>query len=312
MTLKLRLLGKAGRLASTLVLVAIATFLLVRMLPGDPATVIAGPYATADTISRIRADLKLDEPVTVQLAHYAWGLLRGDLGTSFRLLQPITSLIAERAPVTILLVGLSSVLALSFAVPLAMLSVRCLEHWPDRLLRAAAQLVYATPIFLTGLVLISMFAVKIPILPPGGVGRTSTDLAVSLVLPALSLALVLAPLLFTVLRAALIELMSSDLAIFAFANGFSRRHVMWRHLLPNASVTMVNFLGVQMAGMFGGTILIETVFALPGVGRLMLEAVLTRDYPVIQGTTIFIAVLVVVILLATEIVQALIDPRLRA
>lgn len=294
----------------TLVFILVVTFVLVHALPGDPASAMIGDRATGADVARINAELGLDKPLPVQFLYFVQRVLRGDLGSSFALRMPVIDAIAERLPVTLLLTGMSAALALALAVPLAFVSALHRNSLGDVLIRGSFQVGLSMPVFYVGLVLLTLFAAQLHWFPVGGYGDDWPSRVYHLFLPALTIAFSVSAILMRSLRAAIIGVLGAEYLDFARSKGLSSRVILLRHVLRNAMISTVTLLGLHIGTVIGSAVITETVFAIPGIGRLMIDSIYARDYPVVQGLTITLAVLVSLIFLATDIVQAALDPRL--
>jgi peptide/nickel transport system permease protein len=298
------------QLVPTLAFIFVVTFAIVRLLPGDPASAIIGDRATDADVERINRNLGLDKSIPVQFVVFVERVIEGDLGSSIHLKVPVLDLIRQRLPITLLLTAMAAVIALALAVPLAFIAALKRERPADNLIRGAFQVGLSTPVFYLGLVLLTVFAAKLRWFPVGGFGDTFVEHIYHLFLPALTLALSLAAVLMRNLRAAILEVLSAEYVAFARSKGLAPRLVMMRHVLRNALISTVTLFGLSIGTLLGGAVITETVFAIPGVGRLMIDSIYGRDYPVIQGLTLVLAVLVSLVFLVTDIVQAALDPRI--
>ena len=305
------LVARLLQIIPTFLLVMIFIFLLVRLLPGDPAIAMAEAKATDAQLEQIRHNLGLDEPLPVQFLVFVKNTLTGDLGRSIMLKAPVTEVILSRLPTTIFLALYSVVLAIFLAGPLAFLAASRVNTPVDVAIRGVFQVGLSMPVFYIGLLLLTVLAAQLRWFPVGGYGKTFLANLYHLILPALSVALYTSAIILRNLRASLIEVLDADYVQFARAKGLSPRIIMTRHVLRNALVSTVTLLGLSIGNLMSGTLVTETVFAIPGVGRLMLEAIFARDYPLIQGLTLTFAVLVSVVFLLTDVVQSWLDPRLR-
>jgi peptide/nickel transport system permease protein len=300
-------------LVLTLFLISLVTFVVVQVVPGDPAQLILGPEAPPEALANLRAELGLDRSPLLQYLSWLGGVLRGDLGVSLRHGRPVATLIAERLPVTLSLATLSLTLAVLLAVPLGVLAaVR--QHSPlDYGVLVFAQAGLALPSFWTGILLILLFALSLRWLPSGGYvpwGENPPAALRSLTMPVLALGLPVAGVLARLVRASMLEELASDHVRTARAKGLSEAQVIVRHVLRNALIPTVTLLGLQLGFLLGGSIVVEQVFALPGLGRLVLFAINNRDLPLIQGLVLFIATLVVVINFLVDMAYTLLDPRI--
>ncbi len=293
----------------TLAAIVVVTFLIVRLLPGDPASAMIGERVTDAEVARENARLGLDRPLAVQFGHYVAGLARGDLGQSTRLGVPVGRLILERLPVTLLLTAMASLIAVAISVPLALLAALNRDGPLDVLIRSVFQIGLSMPAFYIGILMLTLLAARLRLLPVGGYGEGMTAHFVHLLLPALSLALSLSAVLMRNLRASICEVLDSPHVEFARLKGLGPALVLRRHVLRNAVVSTVTLFGLSAGTLLGGAVVTETVFAIPGVGTLMIDSVFARDYPVIEALTLVLATLVVLTLLATDLVQSALDPR---
>lgn len=294
----------------TVVFILIVTFVLVRLLPGDPASAMLGDRAIDADVNRINHQLGLDQPIPVQFLYFVERVFTGNLGDSIALKIPVMSLILQRLPVTLMLTVMSAVIALVLAVPLAFVAAIKREQLPDTLIRGTFQVGLSMPVFYVGIVLLTVFAAQLKLFPVGGYGDTFGDRIYHLFLPALTLALSFAAVLMRNLRASIIGVMNAEYVDFATAKGLRSRVILFRHILRNALISTITLFGLQIGTLFGGAVITETVFAVPGAGRLMIDSIYGRDYPVLQGLTIVLAVLVSLTFLLTDIFQAWLDPRI--
>ena len=309
----MNLLAFTGRrilqMLPTIVVILVVTFVLVRLLPGDPASAILGDRARDADVARINAELGLDRPLPVQFLVFVRRVAQGDLGTSITLKQPVARLIGERLPVTLLLTAMAALIALALAVPLAFLAALRRGGAVDAVLRAMFQLGLSTPVFYVGLLLLIVFAATLRLFPVGGYGETFGEHLRHLFLPALTLALSLSAILMRNLRAAIIGVIDAEYVDFARAKGLATRVILLRHVLRNALISTLTLFGLQIGTLLGGAVITETVFAIPGAGRLMIDSIYGRDYPVVQGLVIVLAIVVSLTFLVTDILQAWLDPR---
>jgi peptide/nickel transport system permease protein len=297
----------------TLLLISVVTFVVVQVAPGDPAQLILGTEAPPEALADLRAQLGLDRPLPLQYLSWLSGVLRGDLGVSLRHGRPVTELIAERLPVTLSLAILSLALAVLLAVPLGVLAAVRQHSALDYGVLVFAQAGLALPSFWIGILLILLFALSLRWLPSGGYvpwGENPLGALRSLAMPVLALGLPVAGVLARLVRASMLEELARDHIRTARAKGLSEQQVIVRHVLRNALIPTVTLLGLQLGFLLGGSIVIEQVFALPGLGRLVLFAINNRDLPLIQGLVLFIAVLVVGINFLVDIAYTWLDPRI--
>ncbi|HWL79672.1 MAG TPA: ABC transporter permease [Roseomonas sp.] len=294
--------------------VAVIVFLMLRLSPGDPAAILAGDQATAEDIALIRERLGLDQPLLQQFVLWCGQLLRGDLGSSIYLNRPVLGLILERVEPTLALSVSTMAFAVLLAVPLGVLAAWRAGSWVDQTIMALSVLAFSLPVFLIGYGLVIGFALQFDLLPVQGFVSLSEDplaFARHLVLPTLTLGLVYMALLARITRATMLEVLNEDFIRTARAKGLAEPRVLILHALKNASVPIVTTIGVGIALLIGGVVVTESVFAIPGIGRLTIEAVLQRDYPVIQGVILTVAGVYVLVNLAIDLTYSALDPRIR-
>jgi len=302
-------IGRLIQMVPIVLAITILTFLLVHLIPGDPALVILGIKATPESIAAMTKRMGLDKPLWVQFRIFLEGLMRGDLGNSLVYRVPVMELIRNRLPLTLSIAGYAAVLAVIMAVPLSLVAALRRNGLVDQAIRAVFVTFMSTPGFWIGIILLILLGIKIPLFPVGGVGDTFVDRLYHLFLPALTMGLQLSAVLTRNLRDALIATMSSEHVVFARAKGLRERLVLTKHILRNSMVSTLTLLGVYMSWLVGGSVVIESVFALPGVGSTMVQAILGRDYPVVQGLTLTFGLLVSLVYLITDIAYSFLDPR---
>ena len=291
----------------TLLGVATVVFSLLRLLPGDPASVIAGPTATPEATANIRHQLGLDLPLWQQYLGFLGRLLRGDLGISTRTGSPVVNEIFTRVPYTAELAVISLILAIAVGVAAGVIASTRRSGGADLGISGSAVFGVSMPTFWLGLMLIIVFAVRLRVLPAAG----SDQGVQSLILPSITLALFSMGLLTRQTRSAMLEVLGQDFVRTARAKGAGRRIVLVKHALRNAMLPVVTTIGLQFGALLSGAVLTETVFAWPGVGRLLVDSIGSRDYPVIQGVVLLLSVSFIVINLLTDLVYAYVDPRIR-
>jgi peptide/nickel transport system permease protein len=307
----------ARRLLATipvLAVVALFVFLLLHLTPGDPAAVIAGDDATPEAVAGIRQKLGLDRPIWEQFSIYVANLARGDLGTSIFSNLPVTTLVAQRLEPTIVLAVSTLVVAIVFAVPMGVLAAWKARTWIDRVVMGFSVLGFALPVFLIGYVLIYIFAIELRWLPVQGYRPLASGIdqtARSIVLPAFALGMVYMALIARMTRASMMEVLSEDYIRTAHAKGVATTVVLLRHALKNAAVPIVTVIGIGFTLLISGVVITETVFNIPGLGRLTVDAILKRDYPIIQGLIILFAGVKVLVNLLIDISYVFFDPRIR-
>ena len=297
-----------------LLVVAIVVFLILRLTPGDPAAVIAGNNATNDDIDRIRIQLGLNKPVLVQFFIWIGNVLQGDLGYSFYLNKPVTELLAQRIEPTLSLAVGTMLIAICVAVPLGTLAAWRMGGWLDRLLSGFSVLGFSVPVFVIGYLLIYVFAIRLDWFPVQGYSRFAKGLGpwlMQIVLPCITLSFIYVALIARVTRAAVSETLTEDYIRTARAKGLQERAVLLRHALANAAVPIATVIGLGVALLIGGVVVTETVYAIPGLGSLTVDAVLNRDFPVIQGVVMLFSVAYVLINLLVDLSYLAFDPRIR-
>jgi len=282
----------------------VVTFLLLFVAPGDPVLEMVGERADSATIARLRAELRLDEPLPTQFAHYAGGVVRGDLGRSYITGRPILQDIRERFPKTLQLAATAMLFAAFTGIAIGALSARHPGGWVDRGALTLAYLGISFPVYWVGLILIVIFAVTLRWLPPSGYGRPEF-----LILPALALGSRSVAFLARMTRSAMLEVLGSDLVRTARAKGVRERAVLLRHALRNAMIPVITVIGLDFGFYLTGSILTETIFSWPGLGRYVVNAIARRDLPAIQGSILFMSVVFVLVNLITDLVYAKADPR---
>jgi peptide/nickel transport system permease protein len=294
--------------------VAIGVFALLHVTPGDPAVIIAGDYATTEDIEKIRAKLGLDQPFLAQVGIWLGRLVRGDLGTSIFSGLPVSTLIGQRAETTIALTLFAMVISIGVGVPLGVVAAWRKGSWIDRLVMVVAVSGFSMPVFWLGFLLVYVFAISFHWLPVQGYQPFNTGLwpfLRHLILPALTLSVVYMALIARMTRASMLGVLSEDYVRTAFAKGLAPARVLVRHALKNASLPIVTIIGIGFALLIGGAVVTESVFALPGLGRLTVDAIVRRDYPVIQGVILVVSCVYVLVNLAVDMLYVVLDPRIR-
>ncbi len=299
-----------GAIPVLLALLVVAV-LLVRLVPGDPARILLGIRATDETVALLRERLALDGPLHEQLLVFLRGALVLDFGSSIVHHAPVTELVGPRLLVTGGLLLYATVIAIALAIPLGILSAVRRNRLPDHVVRVASMVVFAMPAFWLGLVLVLIFSLVLGILPTSTLGDEPVAWIRGLTLPALTIGLYLAPLLLRTLRSSVIEQLGMEHVEAARARGLSERRVIGRHVMRNSLIAMVTVLGVSIGFLLSGAVVVENVFALPGIGSLLVSAVIARDYAVIQTLVLLFGVCVLLINLATDLCYAALDPRVR-
>ncbi|VIO80485.1 ABC transporter permease [Bradyrhizobium ivorense] len=295
-------------------IVALFVFSLLYIAPGDPAVVIAGDQASPADVERIRQTLGLDRPFLVQFGSWLWHILHGDLGTSIFTSLPVSTLIAQRIEPTLSLMAIALSLTILIAVPLGVVAAWKAGSWIDRSIMAFAVFAFSLPVFVIGYVLAYVFALKLEWLPVQGYTPIAEGVwpwLQNLILPAIALGDVYIALIARITRASMLEVLQQDYIRTARAKGLGMRDILFVHALKNAAVPIVTVIGIGIALLIGGAVVTESVFAIPGLGRLTIDAILRRDYPVIQGIVLVFSFLYVLINLMVDVIYTLVDPRIR-
>jgi peptide/nickel transport system permease protein len=289
--------------------VTLVTFFMLRLVPGDPADIMLGTRATPENVARLRRNVGLDKPLIVQYGYFVRNLVQGDLGDSIFYRRPVRGLMADRIPVTLFLATYATILALLITIPLGTLAAVKQNRLPDQAIRAFTLMSLALPSFWVGLMLLLLFSVRWHVFPTSGWGHGFTGHLHALFLPALTIALGISSVLIRTLRNSILEVLNADYVRTARAKGLGPRRVYTWHVLRNSMLSMVTVLGVYLAFIIGGSVIIEQVFAIPGMGQLLIRAIFSRDYPIIQGVTLLFGVLVILVNLLTDLTYAVLDPR---
>lgn len=300
------ILHRFVRFISVIFGVLLLTFLLIHLVPGDPVEVMLGESASTADRTQLRSDLGLDKPLAYQFGHYLNQLAHGDLGQSIHTKEPITHLIATRYPATVKLAFISLLIALIVGVPLGVYAALKANHWQDLVVTIIAVRLSAMPAFWLGPVFMLIFAVWLGWLPVSGMENRT-----SIVLPAMTLGLGLSAILTRMTRTSLLEVLNDDYIRTARAKGLSERAVVFRHALRAALLPIITIVGLQMGSLLAGTVITETIFSWDGIGRLLVESIEKRDYPVTQACVLVVALSYVIVNLVTDVLYQLADPRMR-
>ena len=306
------LLQRLAQLLPVLLGISVVCFALLQMIPGDPARIILGSRASPEAVAAMRDRLGLDQPALQQYLTYMAKVIRGDFGESISYKVPVSNLILEHAPVTGFLAFYVIALAVPIALILGMLAARYRGTWVDHLIRMLSVLGMTMPVFWLAILMLRLFSIDLGWFPVSGYGQGFLGHLHHLFLPAVSISIWMIPVLVRNLRASIVQQSVADYVLASRAKGLTERHIFTHHILKNASLPTLNLFGVLVAYLIGGTVIVELVYALPGLGLLMFNAILGRDYPIIQGLTLFYALATVVITLVTDILSGLIDPRVTA
>jgi len=295
-------------------IVALFVFSLLYIAPGDPAAIIAGDQATPADVDRIRAGLGLDRPFLIRFGEWVWHVLNGDLGVSIFTNLPVTRMIQQRLEPTMSLMILTLILSISIAVPAGVLAAWKQGTWIDRLIMIFAVFGFSVPVFVVGYILAYVFALQLDWFPVQGytpIAKGFGPWLNNLVLPSVALGGVYIALIARITRATMLEVLSQDYVRTAKAKGVGSRTILFLHALKNAAVPIVTVIGIGVALLIGGAVVTESVFAIPGLGRLVVDAILRRDYPVIQGVVLLFSFVYVLVNLGVDLLYTAFDPRIR-
>ncbi len=302
------------QLIPTLFFVILTAFLLMKLIPGDPALTLLGPQASPEDIARFRQQLGLDKPVLVQFVVYLSRVFKGDLGKSLIYRQDVLSLILERLPVTITLSISALLIAVVVGIPLGILAALKHNSLADLLVTSIAMVGISVPIFWFGMVLIVVFALQLGWLPAVGLGDPGKgiwDVIKHFILPSLALGLLSSGTIMRFTRSSMLEVLNQDYVRTAHAKGLGKAKILYRHALRNALIPVITVIGLQLGNLLAGAVLTETVFALPGLGKLMVDGIFRRDYLLVQGEILFVAIMYILVNFAVDVTYALINPKIR-
>lgn len=301
------ILKRAASMALVVIGVTIILFFMLRLAPGDPARTLAGLDATPEVVEEIREKYGLNEDLMTQLVRYLTSMLRLDLGTSIRSGRPVTEEIMARLPNSILLASTALAISVAISLPLGVAAAAKAGSKLDHAITAFTSIGVALPTFWTGLMLMLLFAVELKLLPAGGIGGPQ-----HLILPSITMAIPISAPLIRVTRNASLETMNKTFVKLAISKGLSDAHVLTKHVLKNALIPVITLIGLQFGAMIRSAVITETVFAWPGIGKLLVDAIYARDYPLVQGTVFVIALIYVLINLGLDAAYVAIDPRIRS
>ncbi|KQL45329.1 ABC transporter permease [Brevibacillus choshinensis] len=302
-------LQRAIQLLPVLLGISIVSFLIIHLIPGDPATIMLGPRATPENVKQLTAQMGLDKPLLDQYWIFLKNLFHGDLGSSILMKASVNTLIGERLGVSFFLIIYATVLSLVISIPVALWSSVKKDSLVDNGFRTVSIVGLALPSFWIGILLMLFFSINLKLFPVSGYGKNFFGHMYHLFLPALTISLSLAPVLIRPLRSKMISVLTSEYIEAARARGLRESRIMIRHVLRNAINGTITIIGVNIGWLLGGSVVIETVFSVPGMGQLLINSILARDYPVIQGLVLVFAVLVIVVNLLTDLCYSLLDPR---
>ena len=305
------------RIAATIpvmAVVALFVFLMLRLRPGDPAAVIAGDYASPEDIAKIRTQLGLDQPIIVQFSTWVWSLMQGNLGISIFSNLPVTKLIAQRLEPTLMLSLTTLIFAVVVAVPMGVIAAWKAGTWVDRLIMIFAVFGFSVPVFVLGYMMIFSFSMELGILPVQGYKSPFDDFwqfVRHITLPTITLSVIYIALIARITRASMLEVLEEDYIRTARAKGQTESRVLISHALKNASIPIVTIIGIGIALLIGGVVVTESVYNIPGLGRLVVDAILKRDYPIIQGLILMFSFVYIIINLVIDILYTILDTRFR-
>ncbi|MFL5258435.1 MAG: ABC transporter permease [Hyphomicrobiales bacterium] len=305
------ILRRPPQLVAVLLGISVVTFLLVQLMPGDPVRIMLGPRASEDAIAAVRARYGLDQPIFVQYLYYLWNVLRADFGQSLAFRAPVLDVILGRLVPTICLIFYGLGIALIWTIGLAVAAARNPSSWVDQAVRFFCVAALGLPSFWLGLMLIILFSLRLRLFPVSGFGETPGNVVWHLFLPAITIAIAVTPILTRNLRATLIAQSSSDYAVAARSKGLPETYIFMRHVFPNSLLPTISLLGIVVSFLIGGTVVVETVFNVPGVGQLLVRAVLLRDYFIVMGITLFFAFGVVLTNFIVDVIVVALDPRVK-
>lgn len=315
-----QIVSRAAFGVPVILIIIVVTFILMRLAPGDPAMLLAGDAPTPEFLAAVRAEYGLDKPLPEQLLTYLLRAAQFDFGTSIYYGRPVITIILERVPATLLLTGAAILVAGALGILFGVLAARRQGTGTDAAIAAASLLGYSIPAFWLGQLLILLFAVMLNVLPASGMTSPREsftgmahvlDVASHMVLPTITLAVFELGMITRFTRAAMIEALGKEYVLVARAKGARDRRVLWGHAFPNAVVTTVTIIGMEFGVLLAGAVLTETIFSWPGLGRLFVDAIFRRDFPLLSGCFIFASVAVVVVNLCTDMICAALDPRIR-
>jgi peptide/nickel transport system permease protein len=303
---------RLAQIVPTMLGALVLVFLVMRVLPGDPAIALLGTAATPDAVAALRRDLGVDRPLLQQFVAYVSGVFRLDLGQSLALRAPVTRLVLDAVPHTLLLTLGGTLVAAAIGVPLGAAAALRRGRWLDYVASVGALLGVSVPVFVWGLVLLLVFSLHWRVFPTSGAGASAGEMLRALVLPAIATGFFLAGVVSRVTRASILQMLGQDFARTARAKGLGESAVVGRHVLRNAIIPILTVIGLNVGTLLSGALVAETVFTRPGIGRLALDAILARDYPVIQGVILVSSFAVLLLNLVVDLLYGLADPRVRA
>ena len=307
------IIKKVLMMVLTLIVVSICVFLSFNIIPGDPATRRLGTEATPELIEQVREEMGLNEPLIVRYKDWVVSMLEGDMGTSYTYSLPVSSMIADKIPITVTLALMSFVLMIAISIPLGLYTAKHAGGTIDRIIVVLNQIVMAIPPFFSGILLSLIFGMILKLFTPGAFVSYKTDLKGFihyLIFPAIAIALPKASMCIKLLRSSVIEEAAKDYTRTAYSRGNSTNGVLYKHVLKNAMIPVITFMGMALADMIAGSIVIEQVFGIPGISRILMTSISNRDYPVVEAIIMMIAAIVIVTNLLVDIIYRIVDPRI--
>jgi peptide/nickel transport system permease protein len=305
------ILRRLGQMVPVLFGITVVVFALLQLIPGDPAMTMLGLQARPEAVAALRHELGLDRPLWEQYLRYLGNVLTFDLGDSLKFRVSVASLLGDRLVVSLALIAYATALTVMLTLPLGIISALRKDGLFDQITRVVLMVTMVMPAFWIGILFLTYFSIKLQLFPVAGYGEGWREHLHHLFLPALTIALSIAPLLVRALRTSILEAMSSDYVRTARAKGLQERAIVGAHVLRNALIPAVTLLGLSVGYLLGGTVIVENVFSLPGAGKLLVDAIAARDYPLVQSTTLVFAFLVIAVNLITDLIYTFLDPRVR-
>jgi len=305
------ILRRLAQMIPVLFGITIVVFALLQLIPGDPVTTMLGLQARPEAVAALRSELGLDRSLWEQYLHYLGNVVRFDLGDSLKFKVSVASLLGQRLEVSLALIVYATVLMIALSLPLGIISALRKDGIFDQVTRVILMVTLVMPAFWVGILFLTYFSVKLQLFPVAGYGEGWRDHLYHLFLPALTIALSIVPLLVRALRTSILEAMASDYVRTARAKGLRERAVVSTHVLRNALIPALTLLGLSVGYLLGGTVIVENVFSLPGAGKLLVDGIAARDYPLVQSTTLVFAILVIFVNLLADVIYTFLDPRVR-
>jgi peptide/nickel transport system permease protein len=305
------ILRRLAQMVPVLFGITLVVFALLQLIPGDPATTMLGLQARPEAVAALQRELGLDRPLWEQYLRYLGNVVTLDLGDSLKFKVSVASLLGDRLEVSLALIAYATALMVLLSLPLGIISALRKDGIFDQVTRVVLMVTLVMPAFWVGILFLTYFSVKLQIFPVAGYGKGSREHLHHLFLPALTIALSIVPMLVRALRSSILEAMSSDYVRTARAKGLREQAVVATHVLRNALIPALTLLGLSVGYLLGGTVIVENVFSLPGAGKLLVDAITARDYPLVQSTTLVFAILVIAVNLLTDVIYTFLDPRVR-